>query len=173
MRGKWHGQPYHDIANRVWLVSFELDSPPAEYDKTKDKPLTIEVKEHKEKRSLDANAYCWVLCSEIAKVAKTSKDEVHEEMIQRYAPFDRREDGGYITVTMLSTIPVTMLGGHWKKIDERDKFSSYMKLVGSSEMDTGQMSHFLDGVVSEAKELEIETDTPEQIERMKSLWKAS
>ena len=45
-----------------------------------------------------------------------------------------------------------------------------MRLVGSSEMNSRQMAHFLDGVVSEAKELDIPTDTPAEIERMKMLW---
>jgi hypothetical protein len=32
------------------------------------------------------------------------------------------------------------------------------------------MSRLIDGAVSEAKELGIETDTPEQIAKLKSLW---
>ena len=75
---------------------------------------------------------------------------------------------------MLKIIPVKLLGGHWKILDDtRGKFNVYMRLKGSSEMNSAEMSHFLDGLVSDAKELGIETDTPEQIERMKSLWKAS
>ena len=37
-------------------------------------------------------------------------------------------------------------------------------------MDSKQMSELIDGTVSEADELGIETRTPDEIERMKALW---
>ena len=174
MKARWHGRPYHDVALGKWLITFETDETPDVFDKTRDKELTVDVKQYRNKRSLDANEYCWVLCTEIAKAINSSKDEVYEQAINDYAPLDRREDGGLVTVTMLKIIPVKLLGGHWKILDDtRGKFNVYMRLKGSSEMNSAEMSHFLDGLVSDAKELGIETDTPEQIERMKSLWKAS
>ena len=39
-----------------------------------DKEKVFEVKEHKVKRSLNANAYCWVLMSKIADVIKSTKE---------------------------------------------------------------------------------------------------
>ena len=90
-------------------------------------------------------------------------------MIQKYAPFDK-DDEGFITVTMLSRIPIEVLGGHWRMIRHEGHFKSYMKLMGSSEMDTKQMAYFLDNIVDEAKELGIETTTPAEIERMKQQW---
>ena len=41
---------------------------------------------------------------------------------------------------------------------------------GSSTYDSKQMSDLIDRLISEAKELGIETDTPEQISRYKSEW---
>ena len=41
---------------------------------------------------------------------------------------------------------------------------------GSSTFDTKEMSVFLDGIVSECKELGIETATPDELERMKQKW---
>lgn len=169
MIGRWHGEPFRDFKTKKWYITFELDEAPTIFDRLREKVLSIDVKEYRKKRSLDANAYCWAICTKMAEVLKTSKDEVYEDMIQRYAPFDKDEDG-YITVTMLARIPVNRLGGHWRLIHQEGDFNSYMRLVGSSEMDTKQMATFLDGVVSEAKELEIETETPEEIERMKQQW---
>lgn len=171
MRGRFATTPAQVFGSRKWHITLEVDEEPLLYNELKDKELSIEIKKHKKKRSLDANAFCWALCTKIAQILKTSKDEVYEEMIQRYSDFDKDEDG-YITVTMLDRIPIEKLGGHWRLIGQHDNFNSYMRLVGSSEMDTKQMSVFLDGIVSEAKELGIETETPEEIERMKSLWKA-
>lgn len=173
MRGRFASAPSKPWGSDKWQITLEVDEEPRIYDELKEQELAIEVKKYRQKRSLDANGYMWVLCSEIAKKLGTSKDEVYEEMIQRYSEFDRREDGGYVTVTMLSIIPIERLGGHWRKIDEKGKFSVYMRLVGSSEMDTEQMSRLIDGVVSEAKELGIETLTPDEIRRLEEQWKAS
>jgi hypothetical protein len=45
-------------------------------------------------------------------------------------------------------------------------------LRGSHTYDTKEMSRLIDGVVEAAKELGIETLTPEQLERMKAAWKS-
>ena len=49
-------------------------------------------------------------------------------------------------------------------------FKHYRVYKGSSEFDTKEMSIFIDGIVSEAKDLGIQTDTPDQIAKMKALW---
>jgi hypothetical protein len=41
---------------------------------------------------------------------------------------------------------------------------------GSSTFDTKEMSVFIDGIVSECQMLGIQTETPAELERMKSLW---
>ena len=41
---------------------------------------------------------------------------------------------------------------------------------GSSEFDRVQMSRLIDLLIEEAKEQGIETKTPEELERLKSLW---
>ena len=45
--------------------------------------LSLEIKKYRRKRSLDANAYAWVLMSKLAEVLHTSKEEVYEEMLRR------------------------------------------------------------------------------------------
>ena len=54
---------------------FQLD-PNKEYD--------IEIKQHREKRSLNANNYCWKLCTEIASVLNSDKDSIYVLMLKRY-----------------------------------------------------------------------------------------
>lgn len=169
MRGRFATAPSKPWGSDKWQITLEVDEQPTVYDELKEQELSIELKRYKKKRSLDANAYQWVLCTKIAEKLGTSKDEVQDLMIQRYSEFDKDEDG-YITITMLDRIPVSKLGGHWKLIGQNGKFNSYMRLVGSSEMDSAQMARLLEGVVSEAKELGIETETPEELKRMEALW---
>ena len=172
MKGRFATAPSKVWGSNKWQITIEVDEEPGFYENLKDKDLNIDIKQYRQKRSLDANAYCWVLCTRIAGILNTSKDEVYEQMIQRYSEFDK-DDEGYITVTMLDRIPIGKLGGHWRLIGQHDNFNSYAKLVGSSEMDTKQMSILLDGIVSEANELGIQTETPDELERMKALWNPS
>ena len=49
--------------------------------------LSIEIKKYKEKRSLNANAYCWVLLQKLAEKLNTTKDELYLIMLERYGQF--------------------------------------------------------------------------------------
>ena len=51
-----------------------------------------------------------------------------------------------------------------------DSYTGYAMIKGSSEYDTGEMSRFIDGVISECKELGIQTMTPDEIEELKQKW---
>lgn len=58
-----------------------------------------------------------------------------------------------------------------KELDEVGQNGSYYHVwVGSSQYNTREMSILIDGIVSEAKELGIETATPDELAQMKSLW---
>ena len=49
-------------------------------------------------------------------------------------------------------------------------FKHYKVYKGSSEFDSREMAILIDGIVSEAKELGIQTETPNQIAEMKARW---
>lgn len=133
---------------------------------TQDREKIFEVKEHKEKRSLNSNSYCWVLITKIADVLRSSKEEVYLQMLKRYGQSE--------LVSVLSDINVN---GYFKYYEvagtsqlNGKEFTHYKVYKGSSEYDTREMSVLIDGVVSEAKLLGIETLTPEELERIKSAW---
>lgn len=131
--------------------------------------LSIKAEPYRKKRSLDANAYAWVLFTKIADAVNSSKDEVYEEMLQKYGVLHQDEDG-YITVTVREDVDMSKIQGHWKFYKGNGKFSSYLMIKGSSEYNTAEMAKFIDAVVLEAKDLGIETLPPAELERMKSLW---
>jgi hypothetical protein len=142
------------------------------YDQIKDvELLDIKAVKHREKRSLDANAYCWVIMSKIAQIYGTSKEEIYEIMLQRYGVlYESEEDGSPITITVKSSVDMSKISGHWFFLKGNDNFKAYAMIKGSSEYDTKEMSHFIDGVVSEAKEAGIETATPQELHEMKQRW---
>lgn len=131
--------------------------------------LCVKISKYREKRSLDANAYAWVLMDKIAQAINSSKDEVYEEMLKRYGTYFKDEQG-YVVITLKSSVDVSKLDGHWRFVKEVNGFKSYMMIKGSSQYDTAEMSRFIDGIVSEAKGLNIQTETPDEIERLKQLW---
>lgn len=161
-----------DLYNGKLNITFQIDSYSVdeinEFNQTSD-VLDIVVKKHRQKRSLDANAYCWVLCSKIAEKVHSSKDEVYEEMLQKYGYFYQDEEG-YISITVKAEVDMSKIAGHWKFLKTNGKFTSYLMIKGSSEYDTRQMARFIDCIVEEAKILGIETMTPTELERMKAAW---
>ena len=134
--------------------------------------LSITAVKYRKARSRDANAYAWVLMSKIASAMKTSKEEIYEIMLRRYGVLYEDEDGP-ITMTVKSNIDMSKIDGHWMRIKENEHWSAYAMIKGSSEYNTKEMADFIDGVVSEAKDLDIQTLTPKQIGRMKALWQTN
>lgn len=133
--------------------------------------LRVKITKYRQKRSLDANAYAWVLMSKIAEAVNSSKEEIYEEMLQKYGVIYEDEDG-FITVTVKNSVDMAKIDGHWKYIKDNGKFASYLMIKGSSEYDTAEMGRFIDRIVEEAKELGIETATPDELEKMKQEWHA-
>lgn len=131
-----------------------------------DREKVFEIKEHKEKRSLNANAYAWALLSKVADAMRLSKEDVYLSMLKHYGQSE--------IVSVISTIDVAGFFKYYEPIGtgtvQGKEFTHYRIYKGSSEYDTREMSIFIDGIVQEAKNLDIETMTPEEIERMMSRW---
>lgn len=134
-----------------------------------DKDKVFEIKEHKEKRSLNANAYAWSLMSKIADALRMSKEECYLLMLKRYGQSE--------IVSVLSEIDVSGYFKYYEPIAtatlQGKEFTHYKIFKGSSEYDTREMSILIDGIVSEAKEMDIETLPPGEVERLKNMWRTS
>ena len=73
------------LAGGEWLVSFVTRNHPGElFDRLKGKDVTVEIKKFSPGRSKDANAFCWVLCSDIgrAMTPPLSKEDVYRMAIK-------------------------------------------------------------------------------------------
>ena len=154
--------------SKLTLVINEKSDLLCGYDDLKDfEKLSIEIKPYREKRSLNANAYAWKLIGEIADIVRSSKDEVYLEMLRKYGQSE--------LISVLSHIPIEQYVKYCDEVGESKlngkMFKHYRVYKGSSEFDTREMSILIDGIVGEAKELGIQTETPAELERMKSLWK--
>ena len=166
-----------DPPTRKYILSFLVDSGDVEsfYQKTKrDMPLQIKVNQGRRKRSLDANAYAWVLMSKIAALSGLDKDSVYEMMLQRYGCFWQDEEGNYFSFLLPAGEEPERAGIHAKCISSswRDGIAmdTYLLLKGSSEYDSQEMSQFIDGIILDCKDLGIETLPPEELARMMAAW---
>ena len=134
----------------------------------KGKELSVEIKQYRVKRSLDSNAYLWLLLNEMASILKTTKDELYIEVLSRY---------GVFTHLVVKENVVDRVKAEWKAVRELGKVSINGKdgvqlqvFFGSSTYDTKEMSTLINGVVEEAKELGINTVTTRELELMSSAW---
>lgn len=141
--------------------------------KHKDKLYNLEVKEHRKKRSLDANAYAWVLIHKLADAMKLSPEEVYLQQIpnvgNNYTPMCVREqDVGRFKKTWKANglgWPVKDLGP-----SQVPGCRNLMAYHGSSTYDTVQMSRLIDNLVQDCKALDIETLTPDKLALLKEGW---
>lgn len=132
------------------------------------KVLDAEIKVHRERRSLDANAYMWVLLSKLADALHTTKDELYLIMLERY---------GVFTHVVVKPEVVERVKQEWRTVRELGEVTINGKTgiqlqcyFGSSTYDTKEMSRLIDGVVSECKEVDIETLTPRELSVLKQDW---
>ena len=141
-----------------------------------DRERLFEIKEHKEKRSLSANAYFHKLCQLIAEKNHTSIIEVKNQMISDYGQYHYLENGEIDwSIKSENFNHLRCEDVHYQITDRyiRDKGRKmivYLVMRGSSTYNTAEMSRLIDGTVSEAKELGIETMTPAELERMLRRW---
>lgn len=142
-----------------------------EYAKIKDKTLRVDIKQWREKRSLDANAYAWQLIGKLADVlsspaAAYSKDDMYLMMLKRYG------QGGIVKIPRKDVERFTRA---WKYCEEHEKLYDenavyYRFWVGSSNYDTKEMSTFIDGIIDECKQVGIETMPADKVESMMREW---
>lgn len=127
-----------------------------------DREKDFEIKEKRHKRSKSQNAYAWELIGKIADILRKSKEEVYLQILKDYGQSE--------IVSMLSSINPKGYFKYYESIGtgivNNKEFTHYKIFKGSSEFDTREMTIFIDGIIQECKQLNIETLTPEQIASM-------
>ncbi len=136
------------------------------------KKLKIKVDQHRNRRSLDANAYCWVLCDKIAQVINGTKEEVYLEVIRSVGVFSDALIKGEAVETYINYFSSQGVGNQAEAIASSAPkgYSTVRAYWGSSLYDTKQMARLIDELVYQAKELDIETMPPDELESLKRLW---
>ena len=139
-----------------------------------DKTYDLTIKEHRNKRSLDANAYFWVLCDKLAEKLNIAKVDIYRDLIKNI--------GGNNQIVCVPEKAVDKLISGWEHngigwltettTSKLDGCVNVILYYGSSTYDAAQMSRLIELVVQECKQQGIETLTPQELERLCIEWKA-
>ena len=143
--------------------------------KHKDKLYDLEVKEHRKKRSFDANAYCWVLINKLADVMRISPVEVYRQAIQ--------DISGNNEVLPIKEEAVEQFKQAWShngigwicRDMGRSKLPGYRNLMvyyGSSVYNSKQMSDLIETLVQDCKALDIDVMTERERSILLDEWGA-
>ena len=137
------------------------------------KRLAVEISQWREKRSVDANAYSWILLDKLGQALMRSPEEIYRELI-RDVPGNReivpvRKDA---VETWRRNWEKKGLGWQTESLGD-SKLEGYENIVcyyGSSVYDTAQMARLIDLIIQECRQVNIETLPPDKLEAMVEAW---
>ncbi len=155
--------------DRNLRITLTIDADPASVEKLNGKELSVELKPYREHRSLDANAYYWSLCSQIADAINQTVNFTHNVLLRRYGQ-NMSVNGELIYLVLPDTDEAERLADEAETYHIRPTsqvqpgkdglmYRTYILLKGSHEYDTKEMSQLIDGTIAEAKQLGIDTMT--------------
>ena len=128
------------------------------YDK-----LSLEIKPYKRKRSLDANAYYWVLLTKLAKILRTSNDELHNILLSKYGVMEM-VSGRTVKEVLPDTDEANKRAAEYQAYHLRPTsdvrlgndglmYRTYIMMRGSSTYDTAEMSRLIEGLIGECQDI--------------------
>ena len=146
-------------------------SPDFEYE------ITIQKK--KNKRSLNASAYCWVLCQKIAeelsKTGYTSKEDVYRKAIKDCSHFSYvpvREDAIERYIQIWQGHGIGWLAEDAGECQSLKGYHNIMCYHGSSVYNTKEMARLIDCLTDECNQLGIQLEPSEYIQSLIEGWES-
>ena len=140
--------------------------------KTADK-LTVKIAKATKKRSLDANAYCWVMISRLAERLNIPKTDIYRNAI--------KEIGGNSDIVCVQDKAVQSLCDGWERNgigwqtdtmpSKIDGCTNVVLYYGSSTYDKAQMSRLINMIVEDCKAQGIETKSEEEVNSLLNSWR--
>lgn len=166
-----------DYKTRKSKISLLLDTKEIEVVEQlkNENKLNIELKKYRKQRSLDANAYCWLLCDKIAKELSKDGTIVTKEAIYK----DAITQIGTFEPFIVQEVSFEKFKRIWEKqglgfivqeVSKKDKCIKVHCYYGSSTYDSKEMSLLIELLVDLAKSLNIETKPQEEINSLLESW---
>jgi len=148
-----------------------------QYAELADADVEVTVKKFRKRRSLDANAFCWQICTDIGNAISPplTKEDVYRRAIRAvgvYEPLPIKE----CAVESFQRRWADKGVGWFADVIDDSKLDGY-KLVfayyGSSTYDSKEMATLIDYLVDDAKQMGLNILTASEIALMKEEWAKS
>lgn len=136
-----------------------------------DKDYLLSLKKISKKRSLNANAYAWVLIDKLGTYYNMSPEYIYKNMVTEIS-------GNSVIVTVNANAAESMIkiwesrGLGWQaiKLDEHGDNIDYRLVYGSSVYDTRQMSQLIDLITADCRQVGIETLEEREVKAIIAEW---
>lgn len=134
-----------------------------------DKLMDIEIKPHRKKRSLDANAMLWACIGDISKAVGASREEIYLKALRDYGQYE---------VMSCKKDALEMFRRQYKDCERigfeytnnGDTWVDVICYFGSHTYDTKQFSQLLEGVIWDMRELGLQPPPPKSVQKGLELW---
>lgn len=137
----------------------------------KDRLFDCEIKEHREKRSIDANNFYWMMCGKLAQAINEPPEEVYKRHIK---------DIGNYEVLCVQDKAVGDFTRRWcsnhlgRFVETRDSkifgCTTLLAYYGSSDFDKTQMSRLIDNCIQDCQAVGVETWPEDKVALLKEEW---
>ena len=134
--------------------------------------LSVKIAKATKRRSLDANAYAWVLIGRLAERLNIPKTDIYRSAI--------KEIGGNCDTVCVQDKAVQSLRDGWERNgigwmtdtmpSKIDGCTNVILYYGSSTYDTAQMSRLINIIVEECRLQGIETKSKEELDSLLGQW---
>ena len=117
--------------------------------------LDISIQQHKKDRSREQNSLLWACIHDIAVALQTDNNSVYVELLKRYGKYEYVE---------IQEEALESLSDEWRTYEvvgetegeDGEKICQVLCYYGSSQLDSKEFSHLIDGVLSEMREMDLE-----------------
>ena len=144
-----------------------------------DDDRVYDVVPHREKRSLNQNNYYWQLLSKVADKLRISKSRLHNDMLRHFGQRMIVDDKPVIvylpdteesenTAMESDTVHLKQTSSILEG-NNGITYRAYVMMRGSHEYNVAEMTVLVDGIVQEARQLDIEVLTPNQLAEIRML----
>ena len=137
--------------------------------------VDLDIKKHREKRSLNANAYFHVLVDKLRQALHISFAECKNNLITSYGQLEYIDDA---PVTIKTNIPADVMREnetlHCKPLHVEDTDAYWYRVYrGTHTYNSQEMAMLIDGTIEECKAQGIETLTPNELLKLEGYEKYS
>ena len=155
-------------------ITIEIDSDFRQgFATLKEADVELTIKKWRARRSRDANAYFHVLVNAIAEATGQSDEAIKRHLVVEYGAIARDDDGKIMGFKFPPSVDINRIYPYTRLYEQREEngktVNCYLIYKRSSWMDTKEMARLIDGTIQEARELGIDTDTPDEKEKWNSL----